>query len=551
MRGFANLLEKLILTPSRKAKIEALADYFCNTPDPDRGYALAAITRDLTLKNLKPSALRALVTERVDPELFAMSYDYVGDMAETIALIWPEEPGKHGLENLPGVANFISTVETCPKRDLHHLISNWFDNASAKERWAMIKLATGGLRVGVSARLAKTALALHGEQELEEIEKIWHGLDMPYTTLFAWLDGHGVKPEIKANETFHPMMLSNPLDCERDFQRLDPASYDAEWKWDGIRVQLLIDNEESQNTYRAPTRMFSRSGDDISSAFPDVITSLSGRAVLDGELLIGRPSDPEIGSQATIYRDPQPFNHLQQRLNRKQAAKKHLLNLPAFVRVYDMLFDENEDIRDLRLTTRRERLVSFLKRHDNPRLDLSETLAFDSWTVLAKLRTEGAEGFGHEGLMIKDRDSAYVAGRPKGPWFKWKRDPRVIDTVMMYAQRGHGRRSSYYSDFTLGIWKGNEVVPVGKAYSGITDKELHELDKWVRANTTNRFGPVREVKKVLVVELAFDSVHDSPRHKSGVALRFPRINRIRWDKPAAEADTLQTIRSLISGQGDT
>ena len=551
MRGFANLLEKLILTPSRKAKIEALVDYFCNTPDPDRGYALAAITRDLTMKNLKPSALRALVTERVDPELFAMSYDYVGDMAETIALIWPEEPGKHGLENLPGVANFISTVETCPKCDLHHLISNWFDNASAKERWAMIKLATGGLRVGVSARLAKTALALHGGQELEEIEKIWHGLAMPYTTLFAWLDGHGVKPEIKANETFHPMMLSNPLDCERDFQRLDPASYDAEWKWDGIRVQLLIDNEESQNTSRAPTRMFSRSGDDISSAFPDVIASLSGRAVLDGELLIGRASDPEIGSQATIYRDPQPFNHLQQRLNRKQAAKKHLLNLPAFVRVYDMLFDDNVDIRDLRLTTRRERLVSFLKRHDNPRLDLSETLAFDSWTVLAKLRTEGAEGFGHEGLMIKDRDSAYVAGRPKGPWFKWKRDPRVIDTVMMYAQRGHGRRSSYYSDFTLGIWKGKEVVPVGKAYSGITDKELHELDKWVRANTTNRFGPVREVKKVLVVELAFDSVHDSPRHKSGVALRFPRINRIRWDKPAEEADTLQTIRSLISGQGNT
>ena len=550
MKRFANLLEKLILNPSRKAKIGALADYFSNTPDPDRGYALAAITRDLTLKNLKPSALRALVTERVDPELFAMSYDYVGDMAETIALIWPEDPGKHRAETLPGVANFISTVEACPKRNLDHLISNWFDNASAKERWAMIKLATGGLRVGVSARLAKTALAHHGKQELEEIEKIWHGLDMPYTALFAWLDGHGVKPEIKANETFHPVMLANPLDCERDFQRLNSASYDAEWKWDGIRVQLLIDNEELQNTDRSPNRMFSRSGDDISSAFPDVIATLSGQAVLDGELLIGRPSDPEIESPTTMYRDPQPFNYLQQRLNRKHAARKHLLNLPAFVRVYDMLFDNNVDIRELPLTTRRERLVSFLKRHDNPRLDLSETLAFESWTDLAKLRKEGTEGFGHEGLMIKDRNSAYVAGRPKGPWFKWKRDPHLIDTVIMYAQRGHGRRSSFYSDFTLGIWKDSEIVPVGKAYSGITDKELQELDKWVRANTTNRFGPVREVEKVLVVELAFDSLHVSPRHKSGVALRFPRINRIRWDKPAAEADTLQTIRSLISGQGN-
>ena len=296
--------------------------------------------------------------------------------------------------------------------------------------------------------------------------------------------------------------------------------------------------------------MFSRSGDDISCAFPDVIPACLGRAVLDGELLIGRPSDKEFGSLETIYRDPQPFNYLQQRLNRKQAAKKHLRDLPAFVRVYDMLFDDKLDIRGLPLTSRRDRLAGFLKRHNNPRLDLSETLAFDSWKDLAMLRDKGTDGFGHEGLMIKAKDSAYVAGRPKGPWFKWKRDPRVIDTVMIYAQRGHGRRSSFYSDFTFGIWKGKEIVPVGKAYSGFTDKELRELDKWVRAHTTNRFGPVREVEKALVVELAFDSAHVSPRHKSGVALRFPRVNRIRWDKLAAEADTLETIRSLIGGQID-
>ena len=545
MRYFANLLEKLILTPSRNAKIEAMVGYFCNTPDPDRGYALAAITRDLTLKNLKPSRLRALVNERVDPELFAMSYDYVGDMAETIALIWPEAPEKQGEKTLPGVAEFIFKVESCPKSDLEILLSNWFDNASAKERWAMIKLVTGGLRVGVSARLAKTALAWHGGRELDTIEKIWHGLDMPYTNLFTWLDGHGDKPQIDANRTFHPMMLSNALDSDRDFDRLDPASYDAEWKWDGIRVQLVIDNGEYQNSDRAPARMFSRTGDDISCPFPDVTSSLSGNAVLDGELLIGRPTDREFGSTEAIYRDPQPFNYLQQRLNRKQAAKRHLRDLPAFVRVYDMLFDDKVDIRSLPLTSRRDRLASFLKRYNNPRLDLSETLAFDSWTDLVKLRTEGTDGFGHEGLMIKARDSAYVSGRPKGPWFKWKRDPRVIDTVMIYAQRGHGRRSSFYSDFTFGIWKGNEIVPVGKAYSGFTDEELRELDKWVRVHTTNRFGPVREVEKALVVELAFDSAHVSPRHKSGVALRFPRINRIRWDKPAAEADTLETIRSLI------
>ena len=558
MKRFAELLETLILTPSRNAKIEAMARYFRDTPDPDRGYALAAITRDLTLNNLKASGLRALVAGRVDPDLFAMSYDYVGDMAETISLIWPEDADRQTAADLPGVAGFIAGVEACPKSDLDTHISHLLDNASANERWAMIKLATGGLRVGVSARLAKTALAHYGGQELDEIEKIWHGLEIPYTGLFAWLDGHGAKPQIDASQTFHPMMLSNPVDADRDFDRLDPAAYDAEWKWDGIRVQLVIAHNAGADP-ATTARMFSRTGDDISAAFPDITGSLAGQAVLDGELLIGRPADPDHanpdhgnpdhGRSHELHRDPQSFNHLQQRLNRKQAAKTHLRDLPAFVRVYDMLFDGKTDIRGRPLTARRDRLADFLQRHDNPRLDLSETLAFDSWQALATLRTEGTDSLGHEGLMIKQRDSIYVAGRPKGPWFKWKRDPRVIDTVMMYAQRGHGRRSSFYSDFTFGIWKGNEIVPVGKAYSGFTDDELRELDKWVRAHTTNRFGPVREVEKSLVVELAFDSAHDSPRHKSGVALRFPRISRIRWDKPASEADGLDTIRMLIGHTG--
>ena len=550
MKRFAALLETLILTPSRNAKIDAMARYFSETPDPDRGYALAAITRDLTLKNLKASGLRALITGRVDPDLFAMSYDYVGDMAETIALIWPDDANQQAANTLPGVADFIAAIETCPKHDIDDLVAQWLDQASANERWAMIKLATGGLRVGVSARLAKTALAQYGGQELDEIEKIWHGLDMPYSALFAWLDGHGDKPQINANQTFHPMMLSNPLDAEHDFERLDPAAYDAEWKWDGIRVQLVIDTAGNGDDNSATARIYSRTGDDISTAFPDVTASLRGQAVLDGELLIGQPANADSAAADTITRDPQPFNHLQQRLNRKQAAKTHLRDLPAFVRVYDMLFDGDTDIRTLPLTARRDRLARFLKRHDNPRLDLSETLDFDSWPALAALRQKGTDSFGHEGLMIKECDSSYVAGRPKGPWFKWKRDPRVIDTVMMYAQRGHGRRSSFYSDFTFGIWKGNEIVPVGKAYSGFTDDELRALDKWVRAHTTNRFGPVREVEKSLVVELAFDSAHDSPRHKSGVALRFPRINRIRWDKPAGEADTLDTIRSLFDRVSD-
>ena len=525
MKDFAALLETLVVTPSRNAKIAAIARYFETTPDPDRGFALAAITRDLTLTNLKAGALRGLAMERVDPELFLMSYDYVGDLAETISLIWPAGEAGSGAPELPCVSAFVETVETIPKSRLAAHVAGLMDAATPSQRWAMIKLATGGLRVGVSARLAKTALAAYSGQELAEIEKIWHGLDIPYTDLFAWLDGQAPAPKIRQGQTFHPMMLSNPIDEERDFERLDAAAYQAEWKWDGIRVQLVFDGDTR--------RMFSRTGDDISAAFPDVTEALQGRAVLDGELLVGNDFMP------------MPFNRLQQRLNRKTPAKSHLRDCPAFVRVYDMLFDGTEDIRDLPLARRRQRLEAWIASHGGGRLDISEILPFGDWSDLARLRTEGAEIHGHEGLMIKQRNSAYVAGRPTGPWFKWKRDPRVIDTVMMYAQRGHGRRSSFYSDFTFGIWRGNEIVPVGKAYSGFTDDELRELDKWVRTNTTNRFGPVREVEKQLVVELAFDSAHDSPRHKSGIALRFPRVSRIRWDKPASEADNIETVRALI------
>ena len=194
---------------------------------------------------------------------------------------------------------------------------------------------------------------------------------------------------------------------------------------------------------------------------------------------------------------------------------------------------------------RRNRLEIFLKRFNNPRLDFSESLSFSSWATLSHLRDQGADRFGYEGVMIKKRDSKYIPGRKKGHWFKWKRDPCILDTIMLYAQRGHGRRSSFYSDFTFGIWNNNEILPIGKAYSGFTDVELQQLDKWVRKNTIKRFGPVREVQKTLVVELAFDSAHVSSRHKSGIALRFPRINRIRWDKPAKEADTLENVKALI------
>ena len=523
MKRFSQLLTTLILKNSRNDKISVMSEYFKNSPDPDRGYALGALTGTLSISGIKPNFLRTLVKERVNQELFNLSYDYVGDLAETISLIWPGSTNNK--EQLPSITKFIFNLKETPKARLPALVSDFLDNADSDERWAMIKFSTGGLRVGVSARLAKTALSSYSGQRLEEIEKIWHGIAPPYVSLFEWLDGKSNIPKIQHTKTFHPMMLAHPINIEQDFERLDPNNYQAEWKWDGIRVQAVFDDSNK--------RLFSRTGDDISRAFPDIVSELNGRAVLDGELLVGK--------NFTAL----PFNKLQQRLNRKSPAKAHLDAYPAFIRVYDMLFCNNEDIRDLPLQSRRQKLEGWLGRTRNSRLDISEILSFDSWDSLAELRTEKAETLGHEGVMIKNLQSKYSAGRPKGLWFKWKRDPKYVDGVMMYAQRGHGRRSSFYSDYTFGIWRGNELVPVGKAYSGFTDEELLALDKWVRANTLNRFGPVREVKKELVVELAFDSAHESTRHKSGVALRFPRVHRIRWDKPAQEADTIETIQSII------
>lgn len=523
MKRFAQLLELLALTPSRNRKLAALTQYFRETPDPDRGFALAVLTGALSFRNVKPALLKDIVLREVDPTLFAMSYDYVGDLGETIALIWPH----HGAQSdLPSLTELIELFNTTSKAELPQLIAALLTRAGINERWALVKLATGALRIGVSARLAKTALSDMSGVELQAIEEVWHGLKLPYTELFAWLDGKTGRPDIDQASRFHPLMLSNPIDEEKDLTRFDPAEFSAEWKWDGIRVQLVMGGGVAS--------LFSRKGDDIATAFPDIVENVSGEAVLDGELLVGR--DFEAAS----------FNDLQQRLNKKTASAKHLKDSPAFIRVYDILFDGAEDVRALSWTERRARLEAWFGANPQTRLDLSPVLPFANWDDLGAQRRQGADEHGHEGVMIKLRSSPYVPGRPKGYWFKWKRDPNVVDAVLMYAQRGHGKRSSFYSDYTFGVWKGNEIVPIGKAYFGFTDEELKLLDKWIRGHTVASYGPVREVRKELVFEVAFDSAQESTRHKSGVALRFPRISRIRWDKPASEAATLDDMAVFVA-----
>jgi len=536
MRAFAHLLDRLSFTPGRNAKLTLVRDYLRDTPDPDRGWALAALTGALTFKSAKPAAIRRAVEARMDPVLFAWSHDYVGDLAETVALVWPARPGAN---RGPPLSEVVDALMGASRDAAQGLIEGWLDALEVDGRWALLKLVTGGLRVGLSARLAKQAAADFGDVAVADVEEIWHALAPPYGDLFAWLEGRSERPTSDAPGRFRPAMLAQAIDEAADLTRLDPGDYAAEWKWDGIRVQAVSE--------RGERRLYSRNGEEISAAFPDVVAALDFEGVIDGELLIFRD-----GAVA-------PFGDLQQRLNRKTAGPKLMAEHPAGIRAYDLLLYGEEDLRHLTFRERRARLVNFVKAMASSRVDLSPLQSFATWEELARLRADPPPGDATraEGLMLKRWDSPYLAGRPKGPWFKWKRDPHLIDAVLMYAQRGHGKRSSFYSDYTFGVWREDaegrrSLTPVGKAYFGFTDEELKQLDKFVRDHTVERFGPVRSVRADwdfgLVLEVAFEGLQRSARHKSGVAMRFPRIHRIRWDKPAREADELASLVRMLPGQ---
>nr|WP_298931741.1 cisplatin damage response ATP-dependent DNA ligase [uncultured Erythrobacter sp.] len=529
MIRFAALLDTLVYTASRNRKLALIAEYLRETPDPDRGYAMAALTGELDFPAVKSTTIRNLMKDRVDPVLWTLSRDFVGDTAETASLLWPGPQQPTGEE--PSVAQVVDMLTAMNRNTAPQELPKLLDRLDPNGRFALIKLATGGMRIGVSARLAKTAFAQAFDVSVEDVEEYWHALDAPYPELFAWGADGADPPDVSNRPLFRPFMLAHPL----EETEVDLADYAAEWKWDGIRVQLV--------RVAGETRLYSRSGDDISATFPELLEVLPMDAVLDGELLVrGSSQGGEAGGAAS-------FNALQQRLGRKTVSKKMLAEAPAFVRLYDAMIIEGDDVRERPWSERREALEALMPRLPESHFDISAIVEARDFAHLAQIR-EGARDDAIEGLMLKRRDSPYIAGRKVGYWYKWKRDPLLIDCVMMYAQRGSGRRSSFYSDYTFGCWDGDpdegaELLPVGKAYSGFTDAELKKLDKLVRQTTLNRFGPVREVERTLVFEVAFDSVHTSKRHKSGLAMRFPRIHRIRWDKPVHEADRIETLRSLI------
>src|SRR6266446_10394786 len=541
MNRFAELLDRLACEPGRNNKLRLITSYFREVEDPDRGYALAALTGALSFKHAKPGLIRDLITDRTDPVLFALSYGYVGDLSETVALMWPKaspspacgggpgwgqaasavperEPppgspdsakalpsvptspasgrGKKDTRHVsnlhnnpppPTLTEVVTTLRTLGKTELPKQLTCWLDELDETGRWALLKLVTGAMRIGISARLAKTAAAALGDRDPHDVELMWPGLTPPYLDLFAWLEGHADKPVNRDPVPFRPVMLAHAIE-NTDFSNLDAADFIAEWKWDGIRVQAVRGRDGRGHIL---ARLYSRSGEDITKSFPDLLPSLhlqdssdlehdASRKLLhtfrhhapfaiDGELLVVR------GGRV------QTFNVLQQRLNRKVVSPKLMKDYPIHLRAYDLLGEGDTDLRTLPFAERRARLEAFVAKLDDPRVDLSPTIAFGSWDALTAARKNPASaGAGEdaeavEGVMLKRRDAPYLPGRPRGQWWKWKRDPHIIDTVLMYAQRGHGKRSSYYSDYTFGVWTtgedGEQLVPVGKAYFGFTDDE--------------------------------------------------------------------------------
>ncbi len=526
MQAFAALLDRLYFAHANSTKAAILADYLRRTPDPDRGFAVGAIAGTLSLGLFKRALVRDLVAERVDPVLLALSYDYVGDMPETVAHIWPRNPRAAILNRLPPLHELVHEFQTRDKAGIREYLALLLGNMTPPERWALLKLGMRGLRIGMPARSVKHVLAGFGGVSAAEIEEVWHALAPPYLDLFAWLEGYGPKPDCKGAATFHPVMLAHAIE-EAEVETITLAEFMAEWKYDGIRVQVV--------SAPAGKALFSRNGDDISGAFPEVLARVDFEAVLDGELIV--KDGAGIAS----------FSHLQQRLNRKTPDPKLIAAYPGHLILYDALAIGGRDLRPLPLTERKAEMARWFEGAKPAGAELAGPLAFRGPGDLRALRSQGpAPGSPHiEGLMLKRLDSTYVPGRPKGLWYKWKREPKLASAVLMYAQRGTGKDAALYSSFTFGLWHEGTLSPIGKADAGFTDEELKELGKWVRGHAVQRFGPVLEVEKALVFEVAFDAVHRSARHKSGVALRFPRIVRIRWDKPAREADELGCLAKWL------
>jgi DNA ligase 1 len=531
MRLFAQLYERLDRTTSTNAKVAALAAYFAEAPPADAAWALFFLTGQ-RLKRLLPSAALRTWAEHasgVPGWLIDESHEAVGDAAETIALVLDLAHTAAGTPdvNLPlssWIENRILPLRGASPEAQERDVIAWWRALDRAQRFLLTKLLTGGLRVGVSHTLVVRALAQVAGTPRETIAHRLMGQWQPSAAFFQSL----LTPDTSSVDRSrpYPFYLASPLD--REPAALGPRQeWLAEWKWDGIRAQVIRRGGE--------TYIWSRGEELVTDRFPELhrpAERLPDGTVIDGEIV------------AFDGERPLPFALLQRRIGRRKLTASVLRDAPAGLLAYDLLEDEGRDVRIQALSARRGRLAVLVQAMGVPAVLSPEIEAVD-WTALAAVRERSRE-HAAEGLMLKRLAAPYLAGRKRGDWWKWKIDPFSVDAVLIYAQPGSGRRSSLFTDYTFAVWTGAELVPFAKAYSGLSDAEIAELDRWIRRHTVERFGPVRHVEPVQVFELGFEGISRSPRHRSGVAVRFPRILRWRRDKPARDADTLESVEGLIA-----
>ena len=526
MKDFADLFIKLDQTNKTNAKVDALVGYFEQAADSDRLWTMALMSHRRPRRTVNTTLLRTWAAEysEVPLWLFEESYHVVGDLAETIALVLPKKADEHD-SSLTEWINYIRDLKDLEDEEKRQRIFAAWSGMNYAERFVFNKLITGNMRVGVSQKLMVRALSKFSGVEENLLAHRLMGNWSPDETTFEELvfEEH---PQDDISRPY-PFYLAYQLD-EQPASLGEPAEWQAEYKWDGIRGQIIVREDE--------IFVWSRGEELVTDKFPEyepLAKLLPNGTVLDGEIMPFKAGTPL------------SFNVLQTRIGRKNITKKHLETAPVVLMAYDLLEWQGTDIRKEPMAKRRELLENLVATHNaNGTLLLSDTIDFNTWDELAELRERAREQHS-EGIMLKRKDSPYRTGRKRGDWWKWKVDPLTIDAVMIYAQRGHGRRANLYTDFTFAVWDGDNLVPFTKAYSGLTDKEFNEITVWVKKNTIERFGPVRSVQPHHVFEIAFEGIQESKRHKSGVALRFPRISRWRKDKPKEEANTLADLLGIL------
>lgn len=525
MKSFVQLFQKIESTTSTNQKINALVEYFDTSSDQDKVWTIAVFSHKRPKRTVTTTQLRTWAAELsgIPLWLFEDTYHIVGDLAETIAKVIPQNQTQKNLSLSQWIELIMSLSELEEEKKKAEILSAW-SVLSFEERFLFNKIITGGFRMGVSQKTIVKALSKHlGQEENIIAHKLMGNWDPAKTTFEELLLIENPTQNLSKP---YPFYLAYALDSELS-EIGEPEEWYAEHKWDGIRGQIIKRNQE--------VFVWSRGEELITHQFPEFqsLSSLPFNFVIDGEILVARETN--IAS----------FNELQKRLGRKKVSKKMVAEYPIIMMAYDIMEWELEDIRHLSQKERRLQLESIFEKLELfPCLRLSSLLQFENWDNLASLRG-GAREKKAEGLMLKKKNGPYKSGRKKGGWFKWKLDPMTIDAVMLYAQRGHGRRANWFTDFTFAVKDGDKLVTFAKAYSGLTDVEFQEISKFVRKNTKERFGPVHSVVPELVFELAFEGISESKRHKCGVALRFPRISRWRKDKPVSEINTLEELKSLI------